>query len=55
MEPGEVGVEAAALSVVIDDDVFTHGERLGVEMLNCDAIVGGFVPGVNDWLCIGHC
>lgn len=54
IEPGKVRIEAAAISIVVNDDVFAGGKCFGVEVLNSDAVVGWFVPRVNSWLGIGH-
>ena len=55
IEEWEVCIEAAAISIVVNDDVFTGGKCGGVEVLNSDAVVGWFVPCVKSWLGGGHC
>lgn len=54
IEPWEVRIEAAAISIVVNDDVFAGGKCFGVEVFNSDAVVGWFVPRVDSWLGIGH-
>jgi hypothetical protein len=54
IEPWEVRIEAAAMAIVVNDDVFAGGKCFGVEVLNRDTVVGWFVPRVDSWLGIGH-
>lgn len=54
IEPWEVCIEAAAISIVVNDYVFTSGKHFRVEVLNGDAVIGWLVPGVKSWWRIGH-
>jgi hypothetical protein len=54
IEEWEVCIEAAAISIVVNDYVFTGGKCSGVEVLNSDAVVGWFVARVNSWRGIRH-
>ena len=54
IEPGEVGVEAPAFTIVINDDVLTGGESFSVKMLDGHAVIGWRMTGVNGGLGVGH-
>jgi len=52
IEPWKVGVEAAAIRIVVNDYIFARGESFGVVVLNGDGVVGGSSPGVKSWQAI---
>ena len=54
IEPWEVCVEAVAIAIVVNDDVFAGGKCCSVEVLNSNAVIGWFVPRVKSWRDIGH-